>query len=132
MPQMVLGRNHVLSSVFGHSIAFEKDKPVGVPTVLVKQALSIGATLVEAEEKEEFLPEEPVRTKLVPQGDERETLVFDVFRRMEERNDPLEYTAGGKPKFKVVSTEAGFRVDAQEVADLWQKYAEYKQATKQG
>lgn len=132
MPQMVLNRNHVLNSTLGHCIAFKKGEPVGVPPALVKQALALGAELMQAEEKEDFLPEETVRTKLIPQGDERETLVFDVFRRLEERNDPLEFTAGGKPKFKVVSTEAGFRVDAQETADLWQKYAEYKAATNQG
>jgi hypothetical protein len=132
MPQMVLQRNHVLYSTLGHSIAFEKGKPVGVPTSLVKQALSLGATLLEEEQKEDFLPQEAVRKSLDPQGDERETLVFDALRQLEERNDPLDFTAAGKPKFKVLTSKVGFRVDAEETADLWQKYKEMKASLAQG
>lgn len=132
MPQMVLKRNYVLRSTTGHSISFEKDVPVGVPPPLVPKAMEIGAELVEGTKKEEYLPDEKSPTKGAPQGDERETSVFEVFRQLSEQNDSANFTAAGKPKFKVVSQMVGFRVDAVEVSDLWNKYQEMLHILKQG
>lgn len=132
MPQMVLSRNYVLTSTFNHTIKFEKGKPVGVPPMLVKKALEIGAVMVNNDDIELVLPEEAKPVKGVPIGDERETAVFEAFRQLAEKNDPDDFTAGGKPKFKAVTHITGFRVDAGEVADLWQKYREMLEALRQG
>ena len=127
MPQMVLNRNYYLTSTTGHSIAFEKGIPVGVPPPLVPKALEIGAELVDTP-KDAFVPEEPKRNMAIPSGDDRETAIFEAFRQIVERNDATDFTAGQKPRFKVVSQIAGFSVNAVESADMWARYNEMQKA----
>lgn len=128
MPQMILQRNYLLSSTTGHSIAFEKGVAVGVPPPMVSKALEIGAEFVAETQKEEYLPDEKSPTKGAPQGDARESAIFEAFRQLSERNDSADFTAGAKPKFKAVMQITGFRVDAPEVADMWGKFNEMKYA----
>jgi hypothetical protein len=136
MPQMVLQRDFVLNTLLGHSIAFEKGVPVGVPPKVVPLALQIGAELVEAEEKEEFLPETKA-TAAAPNSDDREAALITAFRKFEDvaQTDPVKgadlFNASGKPKFKPLSAEVGFKVDAIEIAGLWAQYQEMKAAAKE-
>jgi hypothetical protein len=130
MPQMVMKRNYVLRTTLGHTIAFKKGEEVSVPKVAVQKALEIGAEFVTAGDSTVSLPEEEPLKVVSPQGDARETAIFNAFHQLIAQNDSEDFTSGGKPKFKAVSAVAGFKVDAKEVGEQWDKYHEMLAALK--
>lgn len=127
--QMVLNRNLVLDSTLGHSIRFEKDKPIIVPRVMYGLALGVGATFLDGAPAIEPKTAGPV--EITDPYDRAEALlkiVTDIF----DRNAGSEFTAGGKPKATVVSEKFGFEVSVAEVNKIVQAYYDAQAAEKLG
>lgn len=123
--QMVLNRNFTLDSTLGHSIRFEKDKPVNVPRILYGQALGIGATFIDGEPAVVEQAAGPVE---ITDPIDRAAALLKIVTGIFERNNGIEFTAGGKPKSAVVSQEFGFEVTTSEVNKIVQAYYDAKAA----
>jgi hypothetical protein len=117
---MVLNRNHVLSTLTGHTVGFVKGEPVFVPKVAIREAVAIGATPADGsdvdilEDKKESY--EPFDLS------ERAGLIMEAILLLVERNDREDFTAAGAPRADAISKEVGFRVQAKEFAPVWQRY----------
>jgi hypothetical protein len=125
---MVLNRNHTLSTTQGHTIRFRKGEPVGVPKDVEKAAMAIGAEHVVVTDKEAALPQAEAPAAPIPEGDARETAVFNAIAVMEERNERSDFNAAGAPNVGPLSALTGFKVDKEERAKLWSAYREFKAA----
>lgn len=119
-PEFVLNRSHVLRSLTGHSVSFEKGIPVFVPPLLVKEAVGIGAERVDAKQGEGF--EEAAAPKQDPQGDERVEIIFKCFKTLMEKNAREDFTASGAPHIKAIRAEVGFTVDNKERDKMWEEF----------
>jgi hypothetical protein len=95
--------------------------PVGVPKEIEKLAMSIGAEHVDMDAREEALPAEKVEAT-IPEGDDRETAIFNAFATLEERNGREDFNAAGAPNVAPLSALVGFKVDKGERAKLWNEY----------
>jgi hypothetical protein len=110
---MILNRNFTHTSLYGHSIRFEKDVPVAVPNAIVREVVAIGAL---RDDGEDAITASKVDAEHVPQTiEERTDLILDVIEDMTERNDRDEFTGTGLPKLLVLSSKAGFKVDKTEL-----------------
>ena len=116
----VLNRNHVLSTLKGHSIKFEKGVPVRVPDAVIAEAVAIGATRVDGEQVDLSEPEgaKPV------DPDKREPMIREAIAKIKARNERDEFTGTGAPKAKAVSDEVGFKVQQNEIGVILVKMAE--------
>ena len=111
---MTLNRNFTHTSLYGHSIRFEKDKPVAVPNVIVREVVAIGALRADGEDAIKASKEEASH---IPQGiAERTDAILEVIEEMTELNDRDEFTGTGLPKLAVLSKKVGFKVDKTELA----------------
>lgn len=121
MPKMVLQRNFRLSTNLGHSVGFVKGVPVNVPKEIVDEAMKIGAEFVTEADKESALPKEAEAT-FIPEGDARETAIFNAFVMLEERNERGDFSASGAPNVGPIASITKFKVDAKERDKLWAEY----------
>ncbi len=115
--KFIMNRNVTIASTLGHSIAFEKNVPTFVPPAMHQEVVGKGAVPVDGEVQFDDMKSEV--NNAPADGAERAEMIKMVLADMKERNVNEEFTAGGSPKVKVVSTQAGFEVTAAEVADLW-------------
>lgn len=117
MPQMVMQRKFILRTIRGHTIAFERGKPVFVPDSCVKDALSYGAELLDrpADETtdEEALPKAPADPR------DRRDAIKAVIEKMLVRNERNDFTAAGLPNPSVLNSLLGYSVHPREIADAW-------------
>lgn len=110
---MVLNRNFTHTSLYGHSVRFEKDVPVAVPNMIVREVVAIGALRDDGKDAIETSKKEADHA---PQTiEERTDLILDVIEEMTELNDRDEFTGTGLPKLAVLSKKAGFKVDKTEL-----------------
>lgn len=123
MPQMKMHRNHRLASTSGHVIQFRKGEPVAVPESLVKEALSVGAVMIDEAELERLMPEEVV-LKAAPVGTERDMAILAAFKAISDRNERDDFTAAGMPTQAAVAGVTGFKPDKKELPRLWAQYLE--------
>lgn len=121
MPEMIMNRNFTLDTNLGHRIRFVKGEKIGVPKDCEKLALSFGAEHVVSEDREAALPVEP-KEVVIPEGDDRETTIFNAFAVMEERNEREDFNAAGAPNIAPLSAIVGFKVDKGERVKLWNDY----------
>ena len=119
---LVLNRNYVLTSTKGHSVAFEKGKPTHVPPAIYQEALGIGAMppdgeapQVEDDGKKSAAPSDPA---------ERGPLILAAIEKLVAANERDDFTAAGSPAVDAVTKLVGFKVQAKEVATVWQAYHE--------
>lgn len=119
--KMTLNRNHVLTSLLGHSIRFEKGVPVDVPPVLYAEVLAIGGEFADGEGLAA-----PVTIGTVEPVDpvERAAVIFQACLAIAEKNDNRDFTASGAPKPDAVSAAVSFKVSAKDVAKAWQQRAD--------
>lgn len=123
-PRLVLRRNYVMTSSFGHSIEFIKDVPTHVPDFIYHEALAIGAQTEDGTTVD--MIGEPTSDKTPNDPVERSRLITMAIEDIVERNERREFTAAGSPSVKAVERAVGFDVDAREIQTLWQKYHDDK------
>ena len=119
---MVLNRNYVLQTLMGHSIRFRAGVPVAVPPMVRHEAVAIGALPADGSDPnvlEDDAPDSAPRDPAV-----RTEKVMDAVLALVAKNDSDDFTASNMPKIKAVMREAGFKVDVNELKDVWQKYHE--------
>lgn len=126
MPQMILHRDHTLHSLTGHMIAFEQDKETFVPKQCVKEALAIGARLVDGESIEKAVEEENKAPKLlfIEDPDVLRPMVKDALIEMKTRDKRGDFTAAGKPSLSVVASIAGLEkrcLSAAFIEEVWEE-----------
>lgn len=119
--KMVMPRNYVLVSTYGHTVQFIKGEPVHVPSLLFTEALAVGAEFADGAG---FAPEEPEAAAAPIDPQERAQRIEAVIEAIVEANDVDEFTAAGSPKAEAVSRRVGFKVSQREVAKFWQQRAD--------
>lgn len=119
--EMVLNRNHTLTSIYGHSVRFEKDVPTHVPPVMHPEAVAIGAVYVDGkgvqvdEDKRVPEPTDPAA---------RDAAILAAVIAIADKNDAHDFSGSGVPKTDAVSALAGFKVSGKDVAKAWQVRAD--------
>jgi hypothetical protein len=123
--EMVMQRNRIVRSLSGHTIAFEKGKPILVQDAAVKECVQAGAVRADGEELPETVVDEldEVGKKIVvpPAGLERKKMLLSFFKAMQLNQEAhrTHFTAAGRPRSNYVSQTLGFDVPAQEIEGLW-------------
>lgn len=118
--KFTLNRNLTLHSVLGHSIRFVKGEPTFVPTPLIPEVVALGATAVDNEPGIEVPEEKPVVRE--PDEQERGLAILAAVELIIERNNRMDFTAGGSPTAKAVEKIVGFDVYTREVNAALQDY----------
>jgi hypothetical protein len=123
MPQMVLNRNYTLRTTLGHTLGFEKGKPLSVPSICVEAALQIGAEPVsESDQKDvdkELSKHDQKEKSPELQGAERRGKIKEILEIIAARNRRDDFMASNKPHLKVVQAELEFTVTAAERDEIW-------------
>lgn len=112
----IMNRNHVVTSVLGHSVSFVKGKPTHVPKEMHKEALAAGA-FPEGDGEVDMGDKQPEAPEM--SGEERIEMLKMILADMKSRNEREDFTATGTPKVKVVTALAGFEVTGAEIGELW-------------
>lgn len=127
---LVLNRNFTLNTLKGHSVKFEKDVPIYVPRAIWPEAFSVGAVLSDGgsinpvvEVDVDKPPNDPV---------ERNPLILAAIEKLVKDGEREDFTAAGSPTVDAVTRTLGFKVQAKEIAGVWQTYHEKVQAEKDG
>lgn len=118
--KMVLDRNHTVRSTLGHMITFKKDEPVSVPSLMVRSCAEIGAKRVDKKDALKPEAEQQKPTQPIDPGQRLEE-VRAAIGAIVERNDVDDFTAGGTPKVKAVTKQAGYKIDQTEVNRAWKQ-----------
>ena len=116
------GRDYVLRTKTGHSIAFKRDDngtpiPVHVPYVCIEEAQKVGAVPVDGQP---MVPPKPVQ-HVEPVGSERKEAIAAAVEQILERNNPKDFTAGLVPKAEAVRKIVEFNVDRSEINRVHQE-----------
>ena len=122
---MVLDRKAVLRHLSGHSIRFEPGVPIGVPPMLVKSAIGMGAKVVDGDTPNIFDEEQSKKPMAGPiDPGERLDEIIEVVSKMIERNDRDEWTGTGTPNVNRVAELVGYKVQKEEVVAAFAKARE--------
>lgn len=122
--KFVFHRARTVSSVFGHSIAFEKGVPTHVPPEMYREVMAVGGVPedeLDLDKPAPTGPQEPVDPV------ERKAAIFAAYEAMALRNKREEFTAGGQPHLKALAKQLGWSVADKERDLTW---AEFKTADK--
>jgi hypothetical protein len=120
-----LNRNYLLHTKTGNTIQFLKGEPTYVPKHCVKEAVALGAELLEGEVVD-ALEDEVVIVHVTPE--ERVAKLKDAFRVLEERNERNDFTGNGQPNVHALEKLVGFAVEAKERTKVWEDYLLEKDA----
>jgi hypothetical protein len=119
MSLFTLHKNFILRTTKGHSVRFEKGKPINVPGTIVAEALAIGAQPVDAADH----PDNQEEVEVVPMtAVERKAKVFEAFTAMKNRSERLDFTASGVPNAKRMPALLGFEITSRERDDYWKEF----------
>lgn len=119
MPNYVLNRNYVLSTVDG-VVSFKKGEPTWVVPVLEKAAVMIGADRVDGDTPSLMEPEKPVVEQL--SYDERKQQIRMAIETIAARNDAKEFTGQGVPTVKAIERIVNFDIERTEATEMWHEY----------
>lgn len=116
MPMLVLNRDLVHHSIYGHSFGVKKDVPFNVPDICVREFLAMGA--MPADNKPLIHAPPVVPADPTDPGERREHILkaFDAIKKRGNRED---YAATGLPRAEAVSEIVGFKVTTKEVTSAW-------------
>lgn len=118
--KFVSHRKLTISSVFGHTIHFEKGEPTHVPPEVYKEAVAAGCI---PEDELDLDPPKADNQKFEPvDPSEREKVVFEAFGKLATRGRREDFTAGGQPHGKVLAQELGWTLNNKERDILWVKF----------
>jgi hypothetical protein len=125
----VSNRNIVLGSIMGHSIEFRKGVPTHVPRSMHSEVLEKGIIRCDAkgapldeEATAATLPEPKAANEAPEEASDRADAILAVIKRVVERNNSKDFSAGGVPLAAVVTAQLGWRVDQTEIRPIWNKY----------
>jgi hypothetical protein len=122
---MKLRRKFRLATVKGHSVSFEPDTPVFVPSVIVAEAIAIGAEIADDAEKPDLTPPAPPAPNSGPaEAAAREADILGAVNLLVQRNDRDDFTGGGLPKLAAVVELLGYKTDRKELEGVWLKRSE--------
>jgi hypothetical protein len=128
-PKLVLNRNHILTTRYGHSIRFIKDKPIHVPRLAYNEAIGIGAVPEDGadpnvldDDNKKTAPVDPI---------ERGELINVAILELMDTNDREDFTASGSPKVDSVSKKVDFKVDQREIQEQFKAIQEAQVAAKE-
>ena len=124
--KLTLNRNFTLNTDKGHSIEFKAGVPTHVPGIVYQDALAIGA--VPSEGGAPAVPVDPAKPEPVTDVDDRHSHIMEAIKLLVERNGRGDFTAAGAPAVDAVFDITGFRVQAKEIAVVWQAYRDAKAA----
>ena len=121
--QMKSLRTFRLTTLFGYSIDFVKNKPVRVPALAIEAAISAGAVFCD-EDKDYVAGEEgELKVDAAPlYGFERKQKLLEVCKSIANANKGDDFTATGVPKMRKVEEEAGFEINRAELNEVWREY----------
>lgn len=108
--KFTLNRTKTVASTTGHAVAFEKDVPTFVPTIMHKEVMAIGAV------PEEDIPEPTIdlRDKTPQNPDERASEIKGAIEALTLRNKREDFTAGGAAHLKSLAEYLGWTPSAKE------------------
>lgn len=123
MPLMVMPRKWTVRSHFGHTLVFERDKPVSVPDepAVIEMCVQYGATFADKEDRAAmFARKKEVDDQPKTQTERRERIV-ELMRKLRDNPKPFRehFTGAGRPHTRYVSDQLGFSVGAPEVDAAW-------------
>jgi len=116
--QMSLKKSFVAKS--GHSWNFAPGVTIDIPQRFVLEAMQHGAFAVETDTeagKEQMAEIDAEKLKL----GERAPKITEAIKKMVERNQRGDFTAGGRPNLNVLFRETGFQVTSEELEPIWDK-----------
>lgn len=121
MPKMVMHRNFTLNSDLGHVIGFKKGEPVGVPPILVAEAMRYGAEMVTPTEKEKYVAETKKAPRAPTDPVERKNIIMGKMREMMVRNQRGDFNASGLPSNRVLERMLGegWEIHVKERDAIW-------------
>lgn len=120
---MVSPRDFMLNSTLGHSLSFKKDQPTAVPHAIVDEALKVNILPFEGGTGKEFDdPNASASANTSISGALRRAVLFHAISEIVKRNDPDDFSGGGRPNAKAVSDRAGVRISATELNKYWDEY----------
>ena len=116
--KFVMMRDRTVTSSLGHAIEFKRGVPTHVPPALYKEVLAQGGV------SEDELPEEDTGKKTIEPTDpgERSELIREAIKIIVERARREDFGATGAPQVKVLATELGWPVNAQERDIAWAEH----------
>lgn len=114
-----LNRNYTLHTKTGNTIAFKRDEPTFVPNHCARDALGIGAVLVEGDEVDLLDPEVEANTV---SPEERVEKLKEAFKVMTSRNERTDFTGTGMPNIWALQKLVGFEVEAKERNAVWEEF----------
>ena len=123
MPTMVMPRNFVVRTIYGHVLEFRKNEPIQVPQDLrvIEECMTYGAVHVdEAEEAEYMAPKDP-DSNIPNDPIERVERIRSLMKGMRDNENQHRghFTAGNRPAVKYVTETLGFEVSADEIKTYW-------------
>ena len=117
---LVLNRNFTLNTTKGHVLEFKKGVATHVPPAVYQEALGIGAIPPDGEDP---VVQDVVKTDSAPNDpSERAPLILAAIEKLVAENARDNFTAAGSPTVGAVSEAVGFKVQAKEIATVWQQY----------
>lgn len=115
--KFVMLRDRVVASVTGHAVEFKKGEPTHVPAAMYKEVLAAGGV------PEDELPDDDAKKTVEPtDAEERAGLLAEAIKIIVERARREDFGATGAPNVKVLSTELGWTVNAQERDIAWAQF----------
>jgi hypothetical protein len=118
MPWFKLNRNFALSTTKGHSVNFKKGERTWVPTLIISEAMAIGAVPEDPKDVEAVeAPEVKVLT-----DERRKAAIFAAFEKLMLRSQRGDFTASGQPHPRKLEDILGFDMIQREREALWEEY----------
>lgn len=118
MVQMTLNRDFTLRTTKGHQLRFTKDVPVGVPSIIYREAVTIGAVRSDgAVAFEEDKKGPPPKTAI-----EMAELLEEAFSTLVKTGNREDFNGNGNPKLEAVNRVTGERYDARTANEGWKLY----------
>lgn len=125
LPKLVLNRDYTLNTKLGHSVFFKKGEPTVVSKLVYAEAIAIGALPVDGADPNVIADSVPSKEPVDPA--ERAPQIKAAIELLVERNARNDFTASGAPTAVAVSEAVGYKVQAKEIAAVWQAIADAKQ-----
>jgi len=110
----------VFVSKIGLSFRFAPGVAVEVPSKLVAAVIAVGGKVVDEGDAAVRVVLEDIKQKAIDEND-RGPAIEDAVRKMALRNQPGDFTAGGKPNKNTLAKETKLSVGDEELDPIWNK-----------
>lgn len=116
--KFIMHRNRTVISTCGLSIEFKKGEPTLVPPQMYQEVMAVGA-VPEDEIPDDELPKGPATPETLAA---RKAMMVEAFKKIVERGNREDFTAGGAPHNALLSRELGWSVNAKERDAAWAEF----------